>query len=95
MGILYEGHPGASPLARVVVWWPGMDNNLDVKVKQCQQCGPPPPPGSSAAPVGMADTGLVTTSSRLHRSFPREDVHCIGGNPLKVAGGRHHSLHLL
>ncbi|KAL5473476.1 hypothetical protein EMCRGX_G027965 [Ephydatia muelleri] len=41
MGILHEGHPGASrmkALARGVVWWPGMDSDLDAKVKQCQQC---------------------------------------------------------
>ena len=40
-GILHEGHPGASrmkSLARGMVWWPGMDSDLDAKVKQCQQC---------------------------------------------------------
>ena len=41
MGILHEGHPRASrmkSLARGVVCWPGMDSDLDAKVKQCQQC---------------------------------------------------------
>ena len=49
---LHEGHPGVScmkSLARSFVWWPGMDHDLEAKVKSCQQCqvtrhSPPPAP---------------------------------------------------
>ena len=38
---LHAGHPGISrmkSLARGVVWWPGLDENLQEKVKTCKQC---------------------------------------------------------
>ena len=38
---LHAGHPGISrmkSLARSYVWWPGMDAELESKVKSCQQC---------------------------------------------------------
>ena len=41
MRILHEGHPGLSrmkSLARVVVWWPGMDADLENLVRRCQPC---------------------------------------------------------
>ena len=49
---LHEGHPGISrmkSLARSFVWWPGMDNDLEEKVKECFNCQstrhrPPPAP---------------------------------------------------
>ena len=49
---LHEGHLGVShmkSLARSFVWWPGMDHDLEAKVKSCQQCqitrhSPPPAP---------------------------------------------------
>ena len=49
---LHEGHPGVSrmkSLARSFVWWPGMDHDLEAKVKSCQHCqitrhSPPPAP---------------------------------------------------
>ena len=39
--MLHEGHPGTSrmkALARGVVWWPGMDVELESKVKTCGAC---------------------------------------------------------
>ena len=39
--LLHEGHPGISrmkALARSVVWWPGLDTELDNKVKSCTAC---------------------------------------------------------
>ena len=39
--LLHEGHPGISrmkALARSVVWWPGLDVELDNKVKSCTAC---------------------------------------------------------
>ena len=38
---LHIGHPGASrmkSLARSFVWWPGMDQEIEDAVKQCDQC---------------------------------------------------------
>lgn len=38
---LHEGHPGISrikQIARSFVWWPGMDQQLEQTVKDCQQC---------------------------------------------------------
>ena len=40
MDMLHEGHPGISrmkSIARGFVWWPGMDSQLEEKVK-CEQC---------------------------------------------------------
>ena len=38
---LHAAHPGISrmkSLARSYVWWPGMDEDLETKVKDCRQC---------------------------------------------------------
>ncbi len=38
---LHQGHPGIArmkALARSFVWWPGMDKELELKVKQCEPC---------------------------------------------------------
>ncbi len=38
---LHEGHPGAArmkSLARGYVWWPGMDAELEERVRQCTRC---------------------------------------------------------
>lgn len=39
--VIYAGHPGISrmkSLARSYVWWPGIDDELESKVKNYQQC---------------------------------------------------------
>ena len=39
--LLHEGHPGITrmkALARGVVWWPGIDSELESKVKVCEAC---------------------------------------------------------
>lgn len=39
--MLHEGHPGISrmkALARSAVWWPGLDAQLETKVKSCRAC---------------------------------------------------------
>ena len=41
MDELHEGHPGISRikgLVRGVVWWPGIDADLEKKVKECCAC---------------------------------------------------------
>ena len=41
MDEVHEGHPGISrikSLARGVVWWPGIDADLEKKVKECCSC---------------------------------------------------------
>ena len=38
---LHEAHPGITKmksLARMYVWWPGMDVKIEETVKQCKQC---------------------------------------------------------
>ena len=39
--VLHDGHPGVTKmkqLARSIVWWPGIDKDLENKVSQCEQC---------------------------------------------------------
>ena len=39
--LLHEGHPGVARMkgmARSYVWWPGMDAELEERVKRCSQC---------------------------------------------------------
>ena len=41
LDMLHEGHPGISrmkALARSYVWWPGMDQQLENRVRLCEQC---------------------------------------------------------
>ncbi len=41
MDLLHEGHPGCTrmkALARSFVWWPGIDGDLEGRVKECHQC---------------------------------------------------------
>ena len=38
---LHQGHPGVSrmkALARSIVWWPGLDAEIENKVKSCSDC---------------------------------------------------------
>ena len=38
---LHQGHPGVSrmkSLARGYVWWPGIDADVESKVKDCKEC---------------------------------------------------------
>ena len=39
--VLHNGHPGITKmkqLARSVVWWPGIDSDIEKRVKSCQMC---------------------------------------------------------
>ena len=39
--ILHDGHPGITrmkQLARSIVWWPGIDSDIEKKVKSCEMC---------------------------------------------------------
>ena len=38
---LHEGHPGMSKmkaLARMYVWWPGIDSDIEKSVRICTEC---------------------------------------------------------
>ena len=38
---LHQGHPGISrmkSLARMYLWWPGMDSEIEKLVKECSKC---------------------------------------------------------
>ena len=38
---LHSGHPGVTKmkaLARILIWWPGLDSELEKMVKECSQC---------------------------------------------------------
>ena len=40
---LHEAHPGITKmksLARLYVWWPGIDKEIEKSVKQCRKCQP-------------------------------------------------------
>ena len=41
LDVLHQGHPGTSrmkSLARSVVWWPGIDADLEREVRECPEC---------------------------------------------------------
>ena len=63
----HDGHSGVSRikcLARSVVWWPGIDHDVEEKVKACSQCqmNQSSPAKSTSASMGMAPTPLGTHS---------------------------------
>ena len=38
---LHAGHPGVTRmkrLARTVIWWPGLDSDIENKVQSCKEC---------------------------------------------------------
>ena len=77
---LHEGHPGISrmkSLARMVLWWPGMDKDIEEKVKSCHDCqkdrsSPAPSPTSS---MGVPIPSLGQDPHRLGRSCVWTHVH--------------------
>ena len=41
MQMLHEGHPGMTrmkEIARGVVWWPGIDADIEREIKDCHEC---------------------------------------------------------
>ena len=67
---LHGGHPGASrmkSLARGLVWWPGMDQQIEKTVKCCEQCqqSRPMPAASLLQPWGWP----TRPWTRLHIDF--------------------------
>ena len=41
MQMFHEGHPGMTrmkEIARGVVWWPGIDAEIERKIKDCHKC---------------------------------------------------------
>ena len=67
---LHGGHPGASRmkrLARSLVWWPGMDMEIESMVRHCQDCqqSQPAPPAAPLHPWQWP----TRPWSRLHVDF--------------------------
>ena len=68
--MLHEAHPGIvrmKALARSVVWWPGIDGDLEKKVKSCQPCQV----NAKSSPVAPLHPWEFPTRpwSRLHIDF--------------------------
>ena len=68
--MLHEAHPGIDrmkALARSVVWWPGIDGDLEKKVKSCQPCQV----NAKSSPVAPLHPWEFPTRpwSRLHIDF--------------------------
>ena len=92
IGMLHDSHPGITrmkALARGIVWWPGIDGDLESQVKFCQACqvnrkSPPVTPrfirGVPSPPVGP-------TSHRLCGTLSWATVYCTSGRLLQMAGG--------
>ena len=64
---LHSGHPGCSRMksvARGLLWWPGLDKDIEITVKQCESCqqGQPLPPAAPLQPW----TWPTSPWSRLH-----------------------------
>ena len=62
---LRESHPGIcrmKSLARSYVWWPGMDHDLELKVRACEVQAFRP--CCSGPPMGLAEKALGETPSR-------------------------------
>ena len=70
MEILHDGHPGVSRMkriARTVVWWPGLDADIEDKVRSCVQCqvnqkSPAPTCTCTTTSMGMARSSMVSTT---------------------------------
>ena len=76
--VLHDGHPGVTKmkqLARSIVWWPGIDKDLENKVRQCEQCALAQK--SQHTYHSTHWNGLVAfgqTTCRLYRTIHGEDV---------------------
>ena len=60
--LFHKGHPGAShmkSLARLYIWWPGIDGEIETKVKSCHTCQQN---HNSPPPVTTSSLGVSTTS---------------------------------
>ena len=73
---LHEGHPGMSKmkaLARMYIWWPGIDSDIDKSVHICTECQEV----QSSPPIAPLNPWKWPTTpwSRLHLDFmgPFED----------------------
>ena len=78
---LHMGHPEMSRMkgiARGVVWWPGIDADIENQVRTCAECQEQKSP-AAASPMGMASPSLGASPHRLCRSV-------FGGNVPR--GGR-------
>ena len=67
---LHEGHPGISrmkALARTIMWWPGIDHDIENTVNKCSDCQlvRPAPPAAPLQPL----TWPARPWSRLHLDF--------------------------
>ncbi len=67
---LHEGHPGMTrtkALARMYVWWPGLDSNIEQSVQQCVPCQQQQPeqPATPLQPWSWPSRPWV----RLHMDF--------------------------
>ena len=63
---LHEGHPGSSRMksrARMYMWWPGMDQDIEKTVHHCNTCQKNP-----TTALGVAKTTMVPSACGFCRS---------------------------
>ena len=75
--LLHLGHPRMKELTRSFVWWPGMDSDLEEKVKSCMNCQQnqkTPELSSTTTPMGVAPETMVQITHRLYWTIPGKNV---------------------
>ena len=77
---LHAGHPGMARmkgLARTIVWWPGLDVDIERKVQGCFSCQEKEcTTKSSIASLVFASSALDEGARGLRRTLARKNVSC-------------------
>ncbi|XP_037505210.2 uncharacterized protein K02A2.6-like [Rhipicephalus sanguineus] len=73
---LHEGHTGISTtkaLARMLVWWPGIDHDIEHLLQTCQVCQAMAPMPPAEKPVACPATTKPWTQLHIDYAGPIED----------------------
>ena len=93
---LHEAYPGITrmkQLARMFVWWPVMDQDIEEKMKSCAECQfqRPMPPLAPIITMAMAKSSLVQSSHRFSQTIYGPHVFAV--NTFKVDGSPPNGFH--